>query len=113
MKMTLQGKTALDMLTTLTCTVKHRSWSKAAVPDSTSYTDQLCSPCLMHVFPSIAQAMSPSDHEDENDPDGPFAFRRRKACNYYAVSEFGLAAFSLGQVVEGLLTCWLMQMVSC
>ncbi|XP_062566237.1 enhancer of polycomb homolog 1-like [Saccostrea cucullata] len=27
---------------------------------------------------------SPSDHEDENDPDGPFAFRRRKNCNYFA-----------------------------
>ena len=30
--------------------------------------------------------MSPSDHEYENDPDGPFAFRRKKHCNYYAVS---------------------------
>lgn len=27
---------------------------------------------------------SPSDHEDENDPDGPFAFRRRRNCNYFA-----------------------------
>ena len=27
-----------------------------------------------------------SDHEDENDPDGPFAFRRRRNCNYFAVS---------------------------
>lgn len=32
--------------------------------------------------------MSPSDHEDENDPDGQFAFRRKKHCNYYAVSFF-------------------------
>lgn len=31
--------------------------------------------------------MSPSDHEDENDPDGQFAFRRKKHCNYYAVRE--------------------------
>lgn len=30
--------------------------------------------------------MSPSDHEDENDPDGPYAFKRRKSCQYYAVS---------------------------
>ncbi|KAL3836282.1 hypothetical protein ACJMK2_021719 [Sinanodonta woodiana] len=28
--------------------------------------------------------MSPSDHEDENDPDGIFAFRRKKHCSYYA-----------------------------
>lgn len=31
--------------------------------------------------------MSPSDHEDENDPDGMFAFKRKKNCSYYAVSE--------------------------
>ena len=58
----------------------------------------------MHVFPSIAQAMSPSDHEDENDPDGPFAFRRRKACNYYAVSEFSLGAScwrAFGMLADG------------
>ena len=30
--------------------------------------------------------MSPSDHEDENDPDGIFAFRRKRDCQYYAVS---------------------------
>ena len=30
--------------------------------------------------------MSPSDHEDENDPDGVFAFKRMKNCLYYAVS---------------------------
>lgn len=32
--------------------------------------------------------MSPSDHEDDNDPDGPFAFKRRRYCAYYAVSIF-------------------------
>jgi hypothetical protein len=32
------------------------------------------------------QAMSPSDHEDENDPDGIYAFRRKKGCSYLAVS---------------------------
>lgn len=31
------------------------------------------------------QGTSPSDHEDENDPDGQFAFRRRRNCNYFAV----------------------------
>jgi hypothetical protein len=35
---------------------------------------------------SLLQAMSPSDHEDENDPDGPYAFKRRKTCHYHAVS---------------------------
>lgn len=28
--------------------------------------------------------MSPSDHEDENDPDGIFAFKRKRNCQYYA-----------------------------
>ena len=30
--------------------------------------------------------MSPSDHEEENDPDGIFAFRRKRNCHYHAVS---------------------------
>lgn len=29
--------------------------------------------------------MSPSDQEDENDPDGIYAFKRKKNCSYYAV----------------------------
>ncbi|KAK7480951.1 hypothetical protein BaRGS_00027766 [Batillaria attramentaria] len=32
----------------------------------------------------LSPAMSPSDHEDENDPDGPYAFKRRRNCSYYA-----------------------------
>ncbi|XP_076455967.1 enhancer of polycomb homolog 1-like isoform X2 [Babylonia areolata] len=32
----------------------------------------------------MSPALSPSDHEDEHDPDGLFAFKRRKTCNYYA-----------------------------
>lgn len=32
----------------------------------------------------LSPAMSPSDHEDDNDPDGPFAFKRRRYCAYYA-----------------------------
>lgn len=43
------------------------------IPDLDSSDDDMLSP-----------AMSPSDHEDENDPDGPFAFKRRKHCHYYA-----------------------------
>ncbi|XP_046357654.1 enhancer of polycomb homolog 1-like isoform X1 [Haliotis rufescens] len=31
----------------------------------------------------LSPGMSPSDHEDENDPDGPFAFKRRKHCHYF------------------------------
>ncbi|XP_070183396.1 enhancer of polycomb homolog 1-like [Littorina saxatilis] len=31
----------------------------------------------------MSPAMSPSDHEDENDPDGAYAFKRRKSCNYF------------------------------
>ncbi|XP_064470691.1 enhancer of polycomb homolog 1-like [Ornithodoros turicata] len=33
---------------------------------------------------ALSPATSPSDNEDENDPDGPFAFRRKKYCNYHA-----------------------------
>lgn len=32
----------------------------------------------------LSPATSPSDNEDENDPDGPYAFRRKKYCNYHA-----------------------------
>ncbi|XP_033127294.1 enhancer of polycomb homolog 1-like [Anneissia japonica] len=32
----------------------------------------------------ISPVQSISDQEEENDPDGPFAFRRRKGCNYHA-----------------------------
>ncbi|GAB6032370.1 Enhancer of polycomb 2, variant 2 [Chamberlinius hualienensis] len=32
----------------------------------------------------LAAGVSPSEPEDENDPDGPFAFRRKKNCNYHA-----------------------------
>ncbi|XP_045207305.1 enhancer of polycomb homolog 1-like [Mercenaria mercenaria] len=32
----------------------------------------------------VLSPMSPSDHEDENDPDGMFAFKRKKNCSYYA-----------------------------
>lgn len=43
-------------------------------------------------FPSsdeepLSQVLSgSSEAEEENDPDGPFAFRRKAGCQYYAVS---------------------------
>ena len=43
----------------------------------------------LHIFCTDTvelQGLSPSDHEDENDPDGPYAFKRRKNCSYYTVS---------------------------
>lgn len=43
---------------------------------------------LLATFILSLQGMSPSDHEDENDPDGPFAFKRRKHCHYFTVSIF-------------------------
>lgn len=33
---------------------------------------------------ALSPVTSPSDNEDENDPDGPYAFRRKKYCNYHA-----------------------------
>ncbi|KAL8608996.1 hypothetical protein ACOMHN_059927 [Nucella lapillus] len=42
-------------------------------PDLDSSEEDLMSP-----------ALSPSDHEDEHDPDGPFAFKRRKTCHYFS-----------------------------
>ncbi|XP_077993273.1 enhancer of polycomb homolog 1-like isoform X1 [Glandiceps talaboti] len=32
----------------------------------------------------FSPVQSPSDQDDENDPDGQFAFRRKKGCSYYA-----------------------------
>lgn len=32
----------------------------------------------------LSPGMSPSDHEEENDPDGLFAFRRKRNCHYHA-----------------------------
>lgn len=32
----------------------------------------------------LAAGVSPSEPEDENDPDGQFAFRRKRSCNYHA-----------------------------
>lgn len=32
----------------------------------------------------VLSPMSPSDHEDENDPDGIYAFRRKRNCSYHA-----------------------------
>ena len=34
----------------------------------------------------MLQAMSVSDHEEENDPDGAYAFKRMSGCSYQAVS---------------------------
>ncbi|KAH7951848.1 hypothetical protein HPB52_014049 [Rhipicephalus sanguineus] len=33
---------------------------------------------------ALSPVTSPSDNEDENDPDGPYAFKRKKYCNYHA-----------------------------
>uniref|UniRef100_T1JAR8 Enhancer of polycomb-like protein n=1 Tax=Strigamia maritima TaxID=126957 RepID=T1JAR8_STRMM len=33
---------------------------------------------------TLSPGVPPSDQEDESDPDGPFAFRRKKSCNYHA-----------------------------
>uniref|UniRef100_A0A2C9JUC0 Enhancer of polycomb-like protein n=1 Tax=Biomphalaria glabrata TaxID=6526 RepID=A0A2C9JUC0_BIOGL len=38
----------------------------------------------------LSPAMSQSDHEDENDPDGMFAFKRRKYCHYHQPLQHGL-----------------------
>ncbi|CAL1546785.1 unnamed protein product [Lymnaea stagnalis] len=38
----------------------------------------------------LSPAMSQSDHEDENDPDGMFAFKRRKHCHYHQPIHSGL-----------------------
>ncbi|XP_059173938.1 enhancer of polycomb homolog 1-like [Physella acuta] len=38
----------------------------------------------------LSPALSQSDHEDENDPDGMFAFKRRKNCHYHQPIQSGL-----------------------
>ncbi|GFS05342.1 enhancer of polycomb-like protein [Elysia marginata] len=38
----------------------------------------------------LSPALSQSDHEDENDPDGIFAFKRRKNCHYHQPIQSGI-----------------------
>lgn len=40
-----------------------------------------------------------SEAEEENDPDGPFAFRRKAGCQYYAVSSISLCVIKQSIVV--------------
>ncbi|XP_077008322.1 enhancer of polycomb homolog 1 isoform X3 [Tamandua tetradactyla] len=70
------------------------------LPSSAAATPQQTSPAVLPVFnakdlnqydfPSsdeepLSQVLSgSSEAEEENDPDGPFAFRRKAACQYYA-----------------------------
>ncbi|XP_076354805.1 enhancer of polycomb homolog 1-like [Tachypleus tridentatus] len=57
-----------------------RQLSSAQKNDAeTSFSDVLSSD-----DEGFSPATSPSDVEDDNDPDGPFAFRRKKFCNYHA-----------------------------
>lgn len=51
----------------------------------TAYGFYKYSKLIFKKFMQYFQGTSPSDHEDENDPDGQFAFRRRRNCNYFAV----------------------------
>lgn len=43
-----------------------------------------------HPTPSSKVLSGSSEAEEENDPDGPFAFRRKAGCQYYAVSRISL-----------------------
>jgi len=53
------------------------------------------------VYPAcILQVLSgSSEAEEENDPDGPFAFRRKAGCQYYAVSRIFLCIVRQSVVV--------------
>lgn len=52
----------------------------------------LISLLLHHPYPipSLKVLSGSSEAEEENDPDGPFAFRRKAGCQYYAVSRISL-----------------------
>lgn len=49
-------------------------------------------PLLIHILTSspLKVLSGSSEAEEENDPDGPFAFRRKAGCQYYAVSRISL-----------------------
>lgn len=48
-------------------------------------------PLLIHHSIPFSKVLSgSSEAEEENDPDGPFAFRRKAGCQYYAVSRISL-----------------------
>ncbi|XP_041371750.1 enhancer of polycomb homolog 1-like [Gigantopelta aegis] len=49
----------------------------------------------------MSPGLSPSDHEDENDPDGPYAFKRRKNCSYYTPLLDRLGNFAWTSPKEG------------
>ncbi|XP_002741851.1 enhancer of polycomb homolog 1-like [Saccoglossus kowalevskii] len=66
---------------------KHKAQNQAKQTSSMvpSYNDlESHYPDLTSEEEPLSPVQSPSDHEDENDPDGHFAFRRKKGCNYYA-----------------------------
>ncbi|XP_076437258.1 enhancer of polycomb homolog 1-like [Babylonia areolata] len=65
----------------------HPHAAAAAMATSATFSGEV--DILRHALDSseddfLSPTLSPSEHEDENDPDGPFAFKRRKTCNYYA-----------------------------
>lgn len=59
--------------------------SSQATSTAVKYTDLDRSYALsLSSDDDVAAGVSPSEPEDENDPDGQFAFRRKRSCNYHA-----------------------------
>lgn len=57
-------------------------------------------PLLIHHSIFFLKVLSgSSEAEEENDPDGLFAFRRKAGCQYYAVSRISLCIIRLSAIV--------------
>lgn len=56
-------------------------------------------PVLVHPACILQVLSGSSEAEEENDPDGPFAFRRKAGCQYYAVSRIFLCIVRQSVVV--------------
>lgn len=60
-------------------------------------------PVLVHPACILQVLSGSSEAEEENDPDGPFAFRRKAGCQYYAVSRILLCIVRQSVVVGKIL----------
>lgn len=57
---------------------------ESQLPQYNSEVDILQADLYTSEEEALSPALSPSDHEDENDPDGPYAFKRKRNCCYLA-----------------------------
>ncbi|CAH1774556.1 unnamed protein product [Owenia fusiformis] len=87
---------------------KHKNSVHLSAPSSQSqsnlpvYTEvDILNPDMYSSEEEISPPLSASDHEDENDPDGIYGFKRKAGCNYLAPIPDGLGNWSWAGQEEG------------